>query len=522
MKMESSPLLAGEAEPLAASPAWTRTLVALTVCIGLILALYWRTAESIVAIWSRSETFAHGYLIVPIVLVLVWMKRHELARMYPEPDSWGLLLIAGAAAAWLFASAGEVQVVQQYAMTAMVPAAVLTVAGRRVALALAFPLAFLLFAVPVGEALMLPLMEWTATFTVTALQLTGIPVFREGMFFVIPSGHWSIVEGCSGLRYLIASVTVGTLFAYLTYRTLWKRALFVLLAIAVPIVANGFRAYGIVMIAHLSDMTLALGVDHFIYGWVWFGVVMALLFWAGSFWRESVAASAPASRLPAAPSRSQAAIAATAAAIIGVAASGPLYAAWLERGAANGAPVGLAVPGGASGWTHVDASLTSWRPRYGGAAASRFEVYRKGERQVALYLGFYRHQHRGAELVTSTNVMIEQKHPVWANLSEERMVTQAGDGRLPVRETRLRSSQQRLLVWDWYWISGRPLTSPYLAKIYLARDKLLGSGDDAAAVILTTPYDERPDEARETLREFVADMRPSIDATLAATKRAAP
>lgn len=510
MKLEAQALL----EPREAARDARSTLAVVALAIAAILALYWPTAESMVAIWWRSETFAHGFLIVPIVLALVWARRRELARLEPVPDYRGLLIIAAAAAAWLLGAAGDAQVVQQFAMTAMIPGAVLAVTGRRITWALAFPLGFLFFAVPVGEALVPPLMDWTATFTVTALQLTGIPVFREGTFFVIPSGHWSVVEGCSGLRYLIASATVGTLYAYLTYRSLWKRLLFVALAIAVPIVANGFRAYGIVMIAHLSGMKLALGIDHFIYGWVWFGIVMALLFWIGAFWRDPL--GAPGERPGVAPALrgSRTAIAMSAAALVGVAASGPLYAAWLERGDAQAGAVNLPIPGGASGWTRVDTALTSWRPRYSGAAASRFVVYRKGEQQVGVYLGFYRHQHRGAELVTSTNIMVVQKHPVWANLGEERV------GNL--RETKLRSADQRLLVWDWYWISGAQLANPYVAKLYLARDRLLGRGDDAAAVILATPYDERLDPARETLRQFTAEMLPSIDAALALAKKSAP
>src|SRR4029079_4205078 len=129
------------------------------------------------------------------------------------------------------------------------------------------------------------MMDWTADFTVTALRLSGIPVFRVGTFFTIPSGQWSVVEGCSGLRYLIASITVGALFAYLSYQKPWKRILFVVLSVIVPIIANGMRAYMIVMIAHLSDMKLALGIDHLIYGWLFFGIVMLLLFWSGSFGR---------------------------------------------------------------------------------------------------------------------------------------------------------------------------------------------------------------------------------------------
>src|SRR5258706_27980 len=153
---------------------------------------------------------------------------------------------------------------------------------------------------PLVEGLIPPMMDWTADFTVRALQFSGIPVFREGLFFTIPSGNWSVVEGCSGVRYLIASLTVGVLFAYLSYRRTWKRLLFVTLSVIVPIIANGFRAYLIVMIAHLSDNRLAHGVDHFTYGSVFFGLVMLLLFWIGSSWRDPHATPTEAAR-PASP-----------------------------------------------------------------------------------------------------------------------------------------------------------------------------------------------------------------------------
>ena len=76
--------------------------------------------------------------------------------------------------------------------------------------------------------------EKTADFVVLALQATGIPVYREGLWFVIPSGQWSVVDACSGVRYLIASFMVGSLFAYLNYRSLRRRAVFVLVSILLP------------------------------------------------------------------------------------------------------------------------------------------------------------------------------------------------------------------------------------------------------------------------------------------------
>src|SRR6185295_2433317 len=199
--------------------AWRSALPIMAGAILAILSIYADTAKSIVAIWRSSDTFAHGYLIVPITLVLVWIKRREVAALAPRPDALGFLLLAAAGFAWLAAEAAQVQVLAQYALVAMVTGAVLAVAGRRVAWTLAFPLAFLFLAVPFGEAFLPRLMQWTADFTTAARRFTGIPVYREGTFFDIPTGHWSVVEACSGLRYLIASVTIGAVFAYLTYRT---------------------------------------------------------------------------------------------------------------------------------------------------------------------------------------------------------------------------------------------------------------------------------------------------------------
>jgi EpsI family protein len=87
-------------------------------------------------------------------------------------------------------------------------------------------------------------------------------------------------------------------------------------------------------------------------------------------------------------------------------------------------------------------------------------------------------------------------------------------GTVELRQTRLASPGGRLLVWDWYRIAGYDLSNPYLAKALLARDKLLGRGDDSAAIVLAAPYDTRPETAADTLRVFAREMLPAIDNAL--------
>jgi EpsI family protein len=320
-----------------------------------------------------------------------------------------------------------------------------------------------------------------------------------------------VAEACSGLRYLIASLTVGALFAYLNYQRAWKRVVFVGLSVAVPILANFVRAYMIVMIGHLSDMKLAVGVDHFLYGWVFFGVVIGLLFWLGSFWCDPAPKGEhdAARVVPGRPASSLAAVAAGVGVLTTVAVW-PVYAAHLDTLGSGRGPVLLSSPQAASGWRADPTATLSWSPRYSGAAATSFAVYRKEARTVALYVGYYRNQRPGAELVSSMNSV---DVPPWLSTGAALHREDLGEW-VQLRQTHLRAGGRRLLVWEWYRIGGRDLINPYLAKALLARDRLLGRSDDSAVFILASPYEDRPERAAETLREFARDMRPQLLAAL--------
>ncbi|KAB8061124.1 exosortase A, partial [Janthinobacterium sp. FT14W] len=258
----------------------------LLLALAAVVLLYHATFWSMLELWSRSQTFAHGFLIVPISCWLAWRQRARLAALAPQPAWQGLLLLATLGLGWLLADAANVPVVKQYAATAMLPACVLAILGWPAVRLLAFPLAYLFLAVPFGEVFLEPLIDFTAAFTVTALQWTGVPVFRDGSNFSLPTGNWSVVEACSGLRYLIAALALGALYAHVNVHSTGRRLAVMAAALVVPIVANGVRAYLIVMLGHLSNMRLAVGVDHLIYGWLFFGVVALLLFWLAARWRE--------------------------------------------------------------------------------------------------------------------------------------------------------------------------------------------------------------------------------------------
>jgi exosortase A len=500
--------------------SWFVAAAALALALAWIILGYWRTGAAMVGIWTRSDTFAHGFLVAPISAWLIWRARTSLLEVAPEPSWWVLVPLAGAGAGWLLGELGTVNVVSQFAFVTMVVLAVPTVIGISAARRIAFPLAFLFFAVPVGEFLMPQLMEWTADFTVLALRLTGIPVYREGQNFNIPSGHWSVVEACSGVRYLIASLVIGTLYAYLTYRSMLRRLVFIGFSILVPVLANWVRAYMIVMIGHLSGNKLAVGVDHLIYGWLFFGIVILLMFWIGARWRDdSALAVRPArsfnTRTGTAPSPAEfllVAVMVTIAAMVW-----PLASRLIERSDAASLPA-LSAPAAIGGWRSEDATLTTWRPQYLNPPAQLHDRWTWRDAKVGLYVGYYRNQSFDQKLVSSENVLVRADNREWTRVGGGSQKLNVAGHAVDARTAELKGSGgQRLYARYWYWIDGRLTASDALAKAYTALARLTGRGDDSAVVIVYTTQ-ERPGEAEATLDAFIGDAGPAIEAMLAETR----
>src|SRR5215831_6066715 len=200
-------------------------IVACGVLIVAIIAAYRETIVGMISIWWRSETFNHCFLIVPLAAYVAYTRRALLRSVETKPYPPGLALLAFTGLVWLAGWSASAEVVEQFAVVAMIPAVVLIAFGPRLTWSLAGPLAYLFFAVPFGEIFMDPLREFTASSIMTGLHLTGIGVVRSGLQLSTAAGDFAVERACSGLRYLIASFALGSLFAMLYLKT-WQRRLF--------------------------------------------------------------------------------------------------------------------------------------------------------------------------------------------------------------------------------------------------------------------------------------------------------
>ena len=479
---------------IGASP-WRRALPALLLLWATLLLLYRDTAVAMVQIWMRSDTFAHAFLVPPISLWLSWRKRDLLARLTPRPQPWLLLPMAAIGVLWLLGELVAVNAATQFALVALLVLAVPAVLGLAVARELMFPLGFMFFAVPIGEFMTPSMISWTADATIMALRWSSIPVYREGMSFVIPSGSWSVVEACSGVRYLIASFMVGTLFAYLNYRSTKRRLVFVGVSILVPIVANWMRAYMIVMLGHLSGNTIAVGVDHLIYGWVFFGVVIMIMFLIGARWAEpDEPVVASKARLPCGIAPAGSTTVAWTGIVLAVALVGllPQLAAWgLQRAESGAAAPQLVLPQRLGDWHAESAPRAAWRPRLINASVEAQQTYALDGRVVGVHIAYFRDQGADSKLVSSRNVLVESQNGDWNQVAGGTHRLHTADSIIDLRTAELlgvwrpgAANRPALIVWRSYWVDGSFVAGDAAAKLRGAVARLRGRGDDGAWVVL--------------------------------------
>lgn len=297
-----------------------------------------------ISVWNASTTYSHCWFVLPVAAWLAWDRRRAAAGIAVRPVLWPALLALPGLAVWLAAERTGIMEVRQLAAVGFAGLLFLAVLGERLAWVFSAALLYLVFLVPFGAFLTPALQRFTVGFTDIGLGLLGIPAYIDQLTIEIPEGTFYVAEACAGLRFLIAAIAFGVLYACLIYRSLWRRAAFIAACCVIPVIANGFRALGIVVVGHLAGSAEAGAADHLIYGWIFFSVVILLLVLAGLPFREDAMPAAPPPPLPPAGPQPAGARASwqAAAALLGIAAIGPAVAAMLDIRAA--APRAVALP----------------------------------------------------------------------------------------------------------------------------------------------------------------------------------
>ena len=483
---------------------WARSLVLFGASSALLIWIFRFEIAAAIDVWNASRTFGHAFFIFPVTLFLFFRLRHRLAVLQPRGAPWALAAVVGGVLLWVAGDLANVMVVKQFAFVALWQSVFLLVLGQQVVRAAIFPLAYLYLAVPFGISITPMLQDVTAQIVVHLLRLSGVPVFLQGFHIEIPNGSFLVAEACSGVRYLMVCFALGILAADLFFYSWPRRILFVAVSLAVPIIANGIRAYGIVMLAHLGYDHLAFSVDHVTYGFAFLSIVTILLLGFGALLRDSrhpvrlpafhqpIAAGSAAPRRP----MLQASCVAVGLAII------LSVHSFVDRAKAppSSLAAALRAPDVASPWI-VDPTAPVWSPQFHGTDAALHQSYRRSERKVGLHIGYYVYQREGAEAVSDLNAIPGGSEAMV--LSAGQRTVPVGGMSVPINELVIVDGNRTFLVWSWYFVSGQNTNSRWLGKLLEMKAVAFGTDRSAAIVAISAEVSDNLEETAALLASFL-------------------
>ena len=231
---------------------------------------YFPVWQRLVLAWYNSDDYSHGFFIIPICIYIIWQKWDTLKETEVRPSRWGLVIVIFFLFIYIIAHLAEIVTVASLSMVLLVSGAVIYIYGFRIFKELLFPIAMLLFMIPVPaqiySVLTMPLQLLVSKISVLAAQILGMPIYREGNIIHLPDRTLQVVQACSGLRSMTALLALSAVFGYFTLKSNTLRTILIVSGVPAAIVVNIFRVLIMVSAFHYFNYDLTKGNVHTAFG----------------------------------------------------------------------------------------------------------------------------------------------------------------------------------------------------------------------------------------------------------------
>jgi len=237
---------------------------------------------------TRSlEYYSHIPLIAAVSAYLIFRRRRDVFLGKESFHPLGIVAIAvglglGLAAILLVPEPANRATLVVFSSLVFWWGAYLILYGKPASRRALFPLAFLLFAVPVPVQVLkgvIGALVLGSTF-LTSLLFTGlgVPFVQEGPIFHLPDFSIEVAQQCSGIRSSLALLVTTVLAGHLFLKKPWKQALLALAVFPVSLIKNAVRIVTLYLLSFFVDIRIIEGgFLHKSGGFLFFGLGLLIL-----------------------------------------------------------------------------------------------------------------------------------------------------------------------------------------------------------------------------------------------------
>ncbi len=249
--------------------------------VAVFLGLYAPVLIRLVRQWNSDADYSHGFLVPFLSAYLIWQRRDKLAQVIRRPSNLGLVVVVGSLGLLFLGSLGAELFLTRISMIGTICGLIVYFSGWRLLRSLAFPLAFLLFAIPIPaiiyNEIVFPLQFIASRFATGVLETLNLfPIMREGNVLIMPGMRLEVVEACSGIRSLMSLLALAAGYGYLAEKSVPVRWFLFLAMVPLAIISNGTRVMITALMTNYIGPRAAEGFMHEFSGWVIFVVATAL------------------------------------------------------------------------------------------------------------------------------------------------------------------------------------------------------------------------------------------------------
>ena len=253
-----------------------------TILLSLLVLLYASVLRLLVAQWWTDPNYGHGFFVPLFSGYILWHQRERWTKSEIEPSNFGLLVMLGAVALLFIGSLGAELFTSRFSLLVLIAGIILFLAGWKMLRAVVFPLAFLIFMIPIPviiyNQITFPLQLIASRLATFWLEVVQVPVLRDGNVLVLSNFSLEVAEACSGIRSLMSLIALAVAYGHLAEPRRWVRYALVVLMVPSAIVTNAMRIMGAGVLAHKFGPQAAEGFLHQFSGWVVFLATLVLIF----------------------------------------------------------------------------------------------------------------------------------------------------------------------------------------------------------------------------------------------------
>ncbi|MCA9405370.1 MAG: exosortase [Candidatus Omnitrophica bacterium] len=238
--------------------------------------------------WDRwnaaSSYYSHGWLIPIVTIVLIYLQRDELVKIERKESGWGIVLIVIGLLIHLISAVLRIYFTSGFSMMFVIPGLILFFWGKETLSKIAFPVAFLVFMIPLPMVLItnisFKMKLFAAQIATYMLNDLGVRAIRSGSTIYMNTSSVVVDDVCSGLKYLISLTALGSIFAYWLKGSMLKRIFLFLCTLPIAIISNVARIILLALISEIWGTEYATGTIHDVLGFTVFVVAFVLLFFS--------------------------------------------------------------------------------------------------------------------------------------------------------------------------------------------------------------------------------------------------